>query len=149
MEKTRKRVDIVKIKLVKERSVLYNPRKINSPEHAFKLVQDFLKDIDREAFVVVNLDTKNQPTSMNLCSIGTISSTLVHPREVFKSAILSNTSRIIIAHNHPSGDIEASQDDIVITKRLKEAGEIVGIEIVDHIIIGDEKFLSFKEQQLI
>ena len=96
-----KRVDIVSLKLVKESSVLYETRKISNPYDAYKLAKNFLVDSDREKFVVVCLDTKNQPVSIEVVSIGTINSAMVHPREVFKIAVLSNASSIICFHNHP------------------------------------------------
>ena len=141
-----KRVDIVSLKLVKESSVLYETRKISNPYDAYRLVKSFLVDSDREKFVVVCLDTKNQPVSIEIVSIGTVNSAMVHPREVFKVAVLSNASKIICFHNHPSGSTNFSKEDEVITNRLKKCGEILGIELVDHIVVGDDdKYFSFKE----
>jgi len=145
----KKRVNVVSIKLVKESSFLYEPRKITSPNDGVELVKRFLKDLDREEFLVVSLDTKNQPNSVNICSRGTVNASIVHPREVFKTAILSNASAILIAHNHPSGLPEPSEEDIAITKRLSQASEILGIKILDHIIIGEELYYSFKEHEKI
>ena len=113
-----KRVDIVSLKVVKESSVLYETRKINNPYDAYKLAKNFLVDSDREKFVVVCLDTKNQPVSIEVVSIGTINSAMVHPREVFKVAILTNAFKIICFHNHQSGNTDFSREDEVITKRL-------------------------------
>ncbi|EMP0348732.1 DNA repair protein RadC [Clostridioides difficile] len=141
-----KRVDIVSLKLVKESSVLYETRKISNPYDAYRLVKNFLVDSDREKFVVVYLDTKNQPVSIEIVSIGTVNSAMVHPREVFKVAVLSNASKIICFHNHPSGNTNFSKEDEIITKRLQKCGEILGIELVDHIVVGDDdKYFSFKE----
>ncbi|MFQ4870148.1 DNA repair protein RadC [Clostridioides difficile] len=141
-----KRVDIVSLKLVKESSVLYETRKISNPYDAYRLVKNFLVDSDREKFVVVYLDTKNQPVSIEIVSIGTVNSAMVHPRKVFKVAVLSNASKIICFHNHPSGNTNFSKEDEVITKRLQKCGEILGIELVDHIVVGDDdKYFSFKE----
>ncbi len=141
-----KRVDIVSLKLVKESSVLYETRKISNPYDAYRLVKSFLVDSDREKFVVVCLDTKNQPVSIEIVSIGTVNSAIVHPREVFKVAVLSNASKIICFHNHPSGNMDFSSEDEEITKRLQKCGEILGIELVDHIVIrDDDKYFSFKE----
>ena len=141
-----KRVGIVSLKLVKESSVLYETRKISSPYDAYKLIKNFLIDSDREKFVVACLDTKNQPVNISVVSIGSVSSTIVHPREVFKVAMLSNASKIICFHNHPSGNLKCSKEDENITNRLKECGEILGIELVDHIIVGDNNtYFSFKE----
>ena len=141
-----KRVDIVSLKLVKESSVLYETRKVSNPYDAYRLAKNFLVDSDREKFVVVCLDTKNQPVSIEVVSIGTVNSAMVHPREVFKAAVLSNASKLICFHNHPSGNTDFSKEDEEITKRLQKCGEILGIELVDHIVIGDDdKYFSFKE----
>ena len=113
-----KRVDIVSLKVVKESSVLYETRKITNPYDAYKLVKSFLIDSDREKFIVVCLDTKNQPVNMQVISIGSLNSAIVHPREVFKVAILTNAFKIICFHNHQSGNTDFSREDEVITKRL-------------------------------
>ncbi|NMM65137.1 DNA repair protein RadC [Clostridium sp. P21] len=145
-----KRVNIVSIKMVREGSILYDVRKIGSPSDAVDLGRRFLEEADREQLIVCCLDTKNQPLSVNVASIGSLNSSIVHPREVFKIAILSNAASIIIFHNHPSGDVSPSSEDVNITERLKEAGKIIGIEIIDHIIIGAEgRFCSLKEKGIL
>lgn len=145
-----KRVDIVSLKIVKESSVLYETRKISNPYDAYKLAKDFLIDSDREKFIVACLNTKNQPVNMQVVSIGSLNSAIVHPREVFKVAMLSNASNIICFHNHPSGNIDPSVEDENITIRLKECGDILGIGLVDHIIVGDnDTYFSFKENNKI
>lgn len=97
-----KRVNIVSLKRVKESSILYKKRQIKSPEDASNLLRQFLVEADREYFIVICLDTKNQPTAINICHIGSLNASIVHPREVFKSAILSNAASVIVGHNHPS-----------------------------------------------
>ncbi|WP_338032593.1 RadC family protein [Clostridium manihotivorum] len=144
-----KRVNIISIKMVKEGSLLYSNRNINSPDDAADLLSPFLQDSDREMLVVCCLDSKNQPTLINIASIGTLNSSLVHPREVFKAAILGNAASVIIAHNHPSGDPSPSSEDINITTRLKEAGKIIGIDVLDHVIIGFSNHVSLKERGVI
>lgn len=145
-----KRVDIVSIQLVKEASLKYRDRTISNPQGASELITDFLKQRkDREYFGIICLSTKNQPTHISIVSIGTLNGSMVHPREVFKAAILSNSASVILFHNHPSGNPEPSKTDIEITKRLVEAGEIIGINVIDHVIVGDEQFLSMKEKLLI
>lgn len=109
-------------------------------------LKSFFLDMDREMFIVLSLDTKNQPVSINICSIGSLNASIVHPREVFKTAILSNAASIIVAHNHPSGNPKPSKEDINITDRLKECGMIIGIPIVDHIIFGQDQYYSFKDE---
>jgi DNA repair protein RadC len=141
-----KRIDIVSLKLVKESSLLYKERSVRSPEDGYQLMKLFLADKDREYFIVASLDTKNQPVSINVCHIGSLNASIVHPREVMKSAILSNAASIIVGHNHPSGKPEPSKEDIDVTKRLVEAGKIIGIDVIDHIIVGDETYTSLKEK---
>lgn len=144
-----KRISIVSIKMVRESSVLYDIRKISSPNDAVELGKRFLQEEDREKLIVCCLDTKNQPTAINVVAIGTLNNSLVHPREVFKPAILSNSASIILFHNHPSGDTIPSSEDKMITERIKESGEILGIKLLDHIIIGNNSYKSFKEEGLI
>ncbi|MDN5371880.1 MAG: repair protein RadC [Carnobacterium sp.] len=141
-----KRVDIVKIQMVKEGSLLYKNRTVHSPQNGFDLMKQFLGDVDREHFIVMCLDTKNQPTSLNICHIGSLNSSLVHPREVFKPAILSNAASIMVGHNHPSGNPEPSEADIMMTRRLEEAGDLMGIRLLDHLIIGEDTYISLKER---
>lgn len=145
----KKRVDIVKLRalnLVKEGTINYLPRKISSPKDCVELFRTHIDDSDREVFVVVALDTKNQPTAIQTVSIGTLNASMVHPREVFKMAILSNAASIIVAHNHPSGDTKPSQEDINVTNRLSDAGNLLGVKLLDHLIIGENSFTSFREK---
>lgn len=145
-----KRVNIVSIKMVREGSILYNMRKISSPSDAVSLGKQFLEHSDREKLIACCLDTKNQPLSISVVSIGSLNASIVHPREVFKVAILSNAASIIIFHNHPSGDPSPSGEDINVTNRLKEAGKLIGVEIIDHIIIGSESsYCSLKEKGIL
>lgn len=148
--KQAKRVNIVSIKMVREGSILYESRNINSPEIAAELGRKFIENSDREELIVCCLDTKNQPLSISVASIGSLNSSIVHPREVFKVAVLSNAASIIVFHNHPSGDTSPSTEDISVTNRLKEAGNIIGIKLIDHIIIGsDGRYTSLKEEGII
>lgn len=141
-----KRVNIVSVKLVRESSILYERRSIRSPQDAYELVKSFLEDKDREHFIVVSLDTKNQPVCINVCHIGSLNASIVSPREVMKSAILSSAASIMVAHNHPSGETAESREDIEVTKRLAESGKLIGIELLDHLIIGNGKYASLKEK---
>lgn len=140
-----KRVNIVQIKLIREKTMHYQNRKIRSPKDAYELLSTFLGHVDREHFLVLCLDTKNQPTCIQTVHIGSLNSSIVHPREVFKSAILSNSASIIVGHNHPSNVTTPSSEDIEVTKRLIEAGSILGIDVIDHLILCEESFLSLKE----
>lgn len=147
---SKKRVDVVSIKVVKDYSIQYSPRKVSNPRDAYKLFERFLLDIDREKFLVACFNTKNEPVNISVVSIGTLNSSLVHPREVMKTAILSNSNSIMIAHNHPSGSLEPSTEDKNITDRLIKVCEILGIKLLDHIIIGtNDNYFSFKENLLI
>lgn len=141
-----KRVQIVQVKLVREKSMLYKERKIRSPHDAYILMQELIGDADREHFVVLCLDTKNQPTCIQVVHIGSLNASIVHPREVLKSALLSNTASILVGHNHPSDNPTPSQEDIDVTERLKEAGKILGIDLLDHLIICSDSFISLKEK---
>ena len=141
-----KRINIVSVKLVREASFLYDKRRISSPSDAYELGKGFLEESDREQLMVCCLDTKNQPLAINVVSIGTLNSSLVHPREIFKAAILCNSAGIILFHNHPSGDPTPSEEDIIATARIKECGKLLGIELLDHIIVGNDTFCSLKDK---
>ena len=146
MSNVAKRVNIVSIKLVKESSFLYQTRTISSPYDAYEMIKDQLQDLDREQFIIACLNTKNEPTNITVVSVGSLNKAIVHPREVFKTAILSNAASIMAFHNHPSGETTPSQQDIQVTNRLYEAGELLGIKLLDHLIIGDGTFTSLKEK---
>jgi DNA repair protein RadC len=109
----------------------------------------FLMQETKEHFMTLHLDGKNRIICMDLVSIGSLNQSIVHPREVFKTALLSNAAAVILVHQHPSGDPAPSSEDISITRRLKEAGEIMGIKVLDHIIVGDGEYLSFVERGLL
>jgi DNA repair protein RadC len=121
---------------------------VKTPEDVVNLVRSRLKSKKKEYFLAILLDTRNQLIKVAEISIGSLEASIVHPREVFKEAISASAASVIFAHNHPSGVPEASEDDINLTKRLAKAGEIVGIEVLDHIIIGDKNYLSLKREEL-
>jgi DNA repair protein RadC len=120
---------------------------LNTPEAAAPFLED-MRDLAQEAFCVLTLNTKNRVIKRHLISLGTLSSTLVHPREVFRPAITDGAASILVAHNHPSGDPSPSGDDLRITKKLIEAGKQIEIAVLDHLIIGDGQILSLKETGL-
>jgi DNA repair protein RadC len=120
---------------------------LRNPNDAYEVLKDLI-EFDREVSVVLMLDTKNKPIGLHFISMGTLNSTLVSPREVFKAAILNNASHIIFAHNHPSGDPTPSQEDVTMTQRLCEAGKILAIEVMDSLVIGHNRFVSLREQGL-
>ena len=146
MSNVSKRINIVSIKMVKESSFLYQTRQILSPNDAYEMIKEQLEGLDREQFIIACLNTKNEPTNITVVSVGTLNKAIIHPREVFKTAILSNAASIMAFHNHPSGETTPSQQDIQLTKRLYEAGELLGIKLLDHLIIGDGSFTSLKEK---
>ncbi|MEW6407798.1 MAG: DNA repair protein RadC [Patescibacteria group bacterium] len=119
-----------------------------SPQDVWGQLKD-IRDNKKEHFVIFFLDARNQEIKREIISIGSLNANLVHPREVFEPAVRNLAAQVILAHNHPAGDPEPSEDDLVITKKLVESGKILGIEVVDHIIVAKDKFLSFKEQKLI
>ena len=121
---------------------------VKTPEDVLGLVRSRLKGKKKEHFLALLLDTRSRLIKVAEISVGSLDSSIVHPREVFKEAISATAASVIFVHNHPSGDPAASEDDIGLSKRLAEAGEIVGIDVLDHIIIGDKKFLSLKREGL-
>ena len=121
---------------------------MKTPENIVAMMKGRLKNKKKEHFLALLLDTRNRLIKVSEISIGSLDTSIVHPREVFKEAIAASAAAIIFVHNHPSGDPEASEEDIKLTKRLAEAGEIMGIDVLDHVIIGDNKFLSLKREGL-
>lgn len=126
-----------------------NGYKITHPKDAADLVLPEMRFLKKEYLRVIMLNTKNCVISTEDVSIGSLNSSIVHPREVFCEAIRKHAASIIICHNHPSGDPTPSNEDISITKRLKECGKIIGIELLDHLIIGDGIFISLKEKDVL
>jgi len=119
-----------------------------SPRQIFDAFS-FLNNETKEYFISLHLDGKNRIVCMDTVSVGSLNQSIVHPREVFKTALLSSAAAIILIHNHPTGDPTPSSEDIAITRRLKEAGEIIGIKVLDHCIVGDGEYLSFVERGLL
>lgn len=145
-----KRVQIVSLRMVKESSFLYGKRSIDGPTDGDKLMREFLEDSDREQFCIACLNTKNEPVCISTISIGSLNSSIVHHREVFKVAMMANANTIILFHNHPSGNPQPSKEDIDVTKRLVEAGDTLGIGVLDHIIIGSNgRYISLKERGIL
>lgn len=140
-------INVISLKVVKEKELTYKfDDSITSPMAAVKILQDYIGDSDREHFVIIMLDVKNKINAIHTVSTGSLVSSIVHPREVFKAAIIQNSSSIILGHNHPSGVVDPSNEDLDTTQRLVNASEILGIKILDHIIVSDNNYLSFKEK---
>ena len=121
---------------------------VKTPDEVVGLVKGRLKGKKREHFLVILLDTRGQLIKISEISIGSLDSSIVHPREVFKEALSASAASVIFVHNHPSGDPEPSEDDVKLTERLASAGEVMGIDVLDHVIIGDKKYLSLKREGL-
>lgn len=132
--------------MVRERTIASGVKQIRCAEDAWEILRTYLDGVDREHFVVMVLDTKHNVRGIHTASIGSLDASVVHPREVLKVAILGSASGIIVGHNHPSGDPTPSPEDIAVTKRLSEACRIIGIDLLDHIVVGDERFSSLKAQ---
>ncbi|VVB84193.1 RadC-like JAB domain protein [uncultured archaeon] len=119
--------------------------KVNSPEDVYRRIYPRMREQKKENFIELCLDTKNQIIREEIISIGSLNANVVHPREVFKTALAVSAAHIIVAHNHPSGDPTPSREDIEVTKKLIEAGKIIGVDVLDHVIIGDGRHFSMKE----
>jgi DNA repair protein RadC len=143
---TRYELRIVKVKGVYESEPDFG--KVSMPVHILPYL-DTIKNAEQEHFVAISLDGAGNVITSRVITIGLLNHSLVHPRETFRGAIIDNAASIIIAHNHPSGSLEPSSQDISITTQLKEAGQIIGIQVIDHIIVSKNGFLSFRERGLI
>jgi DNA repair protein RadC len=143
-----KSIDILKCKLVKDTEIKYSP--VTMPNEAVDIFRAFgMADSADEIFAIACLSMDGSIAGVHEISHGDLSSSLVHPREVFKRAILNNAATIILCHNHPSGSLKPSLDDRSITNRLKSAGDLLGISVIDHIIISESDYISFKSEGLI
>jgi len=137
-------IPFVRVALVGERTIPSPLRVVRSPEEAAAVLREVIGDYDRETFAVLLLDTKNRLIAVHIASIGLLDSAPVHPREIFKAAILANARAVILGHNHPSGDPQPSAQDMRVTHLLAEAGRLLEIQVLDHIIIGDGTHVSLR-----
>lgn len=135
---------LVGIRMVREKT-LYSPEPILSPAYAVDVIRDFIRDFDREAMGIIAVSAQGDVLNASLVSVGSLDCSVVSPREIFKTAILSNAARIIMFHNHPSGNPMPSPEDREVTARIRQAGELMGIKLDDHIIYGDGLYYSFME----
>ncbi|MFM9280943.1 JAB domain-containing protein [Paenibacillus jiagnxiensis] len=149
-----KLVSIYKVQLMKAGTVPIEHKVIGGAEDAQNICRSFLLHEyggffpDREVFGAVWLNTKNEPVGLEIVSVGSLNAGIVHPRETFKSGILHNAASLIVFHNHPSGNTTPSNEDVQVTKRLAEAGNILGVDLLDHIILGEYGYTSLKGQGL-
>ena len=139
-------VPVVRLALVREGGASYVGEPIRSPGDAAALLTPHLQDASREVVMALLLDIRHRPVGLHLVSIGSVNSSMLPPAEVLKAALLANASAVIVAHNHPSGDAEPSPEDLAVTTRLREAGPLLGIELLDHLIVGAEGWVSLKER---
>ncbi len=130
-------------------AVPYFEQPIKEPSRVWQLLKDEAATWDRERFLVLALDGRHKALGLEEVSVGTATASLVHPREVFKGLVLANASAFILVHNHPSDDPSPSAEDRAVTKRLSEAGELLGIKLLDHVIVGASAFYSFSEEDLL
>jgi len=150
----RKFISVYRVSLVRDEHIKFEQARLNNASEAQSIIRKLIEERgqpDREQFCILLLDTKNKIIGLNIVSTGGLSSATVHPREVLKPAILANAAAIILAHNHPSGELTPSPEDKAITKRIIQASDIMGITIHEHLIIsmGDERYFSFADQGLI
>ena len=136
------------LEMVHEKAHEYNIERVTSASDVYSLLHEYsLKE--KEHFLLVTMDGASKVIEKRVIHIGTLNQSLVHPREVFRPAILDNAAGVIISHNHPSGTLEASRADIQITQRLKEVAKLVGIELLDHVILSKEGYYSFSDEGLL
>lgn len=142
-------LDQVSVRMIREAPLL-SEEKIQNPQDAIRILRDSFKDYDREVVGVVHLRSDNVPINMTIVSIGCLNQSIVHPRELLKAAFLSNAAAILMFHNHISGSLEPSKEDIAITNRMQQLCMMAGIPVVDHIILGQNDFYySFREKNIL
>ena len=144
------KLEVASIRLVKD-APLFSDHKITTPADAVKVLGDFLCEMDREVMCVINLKSDGTPINCNIVSMGAVNQTLAEPRELFKSSILSNAAQMIMVHNHPSGRLEPSEQDAMLTDRMLKLTELMGIRLADHVIVGggNSQYFSFRENKLL
>ena len=146
MDKNIFALDRVAIRMVKE-PPLYSDTPIESPQAVVQVMADTLKDYDREMFAIINLRPDLKPINVNIVSVGALDQSLVHPREAIKSMVLSNAASVMMVHNHTTGSMSPSKDDIAVTDRMAQLCGLLGIKLIDHIIVGPGKdYYSFHEK---
>ena len=140
------RIPIYQIKLVRDGSQGAERKHVSTPSVAASILQAYLDGVDREHFVVLLLNRQHRAIGLHTVTVGTLDASLVHPREVFKPAILASAASVILSHNHPSGEPTPSAEDRAVTRQLRSAGELLGIDVVDHVILGEPPlYYSFQE----
>ena len=133
----------------RKRTEIKNQTAVTNSSIAAEIIRNQIEDFNIENFLILSFNSRNKMISAEVSTVGTLTSSLVHPRETFNIAIRNHAAKIIIAHNHPSGEIDPSDDDLKITKRLVEAGKLLGIDVLDHLIVTQDDFFSFKDEGLL
>lgn len=123
-------------------------RLVEGPEDAHAIFAPLLENLDQEAVAVLCLGARHQPLHAGIIAVGSLNSAGVHPRDVFRTAVAVNSAAVVLAHNHPSGDPEPSEDDVRLTRRLQRCGETLGIELLDHLVVGDRRWVSLRERRV-
>ena len=141
------KVGIVHLEMVREERSLYGMEQFKNASEAVETVRSLFENADREMMVVLSLDAKNTPIAVEVVAVGGIDNCVIDVRNIFMHAVISNASNIICFHNHPSGVPEPSEDDMAVTRRIKDAGILLGIPLLDHIIIGDDTYYSLEEHR--
>ena len=141
-------IPFVSLKIVKEKEISYDTREIDNPQKVVVLVKELLDGADKEKMIVIPVDTKCRPVGVEIVAVGRLNQLASEPRDIFKYAIMSNAYGIILVHNHPSGNCEASMEDKTFTETMREAGKFLGIELIDHVIVGEENtYYSIRENE--
>jgi hypothetical protein len=142
-------VPIYKLLMVKDSAIRATiPNRVKQPADIYNLLTAYSQDLDREHLIVILLDTKNAVIGINTVTIGSLNTAVVTMREIFKPAILANAAAIIVSHNHPSGDPTPSAEDVAVTRQIVDAGKLLSIDVLDHIVCGDSRWVSLKERGL-
>jgi DNA repair protein RadC len=141
-------IPVISLRMVRDGGILVQRSLIKSPVDIYNLLQERMQDLDREVMCVVHLDSRNKVLAIENAFVGTINSNHIRVADLMKGAILQNAAAILLAHNHPSGDPSPSPEDVAVTKAIKAGAGLLDIELLDHIIIGDGRFISLKERGL-
>ena len=144
-----KPVGIIRLQMIKEHRTLYGMGRLSRPAEAAAAMKPLFEMCDREVMAVMSVDTRCAPLAVEVVSVGGLDACTVDPRMIYKHALLSNAASVLCFHNHPSGDPEPSDEDRRVTERLYEAGKILGVRLLDHIIIGEDAYFSFREHEML
>lgn len=140
---------VVNVRLVKERTI-YSAAPVQSPSVAMEVIQGFMSDFDREAAGVLCIDSAGNVLNVHFCSVGALNYCIMDPKQILKAALLSNAASVLVFHNHPSGNVTPSREDVEQTKKLKEACKVMAVNFLDHMILGfNGTFYSFKEHNML